>query len=69
MLTDQTKTYEASLLLGVETDTEDAGGKICRNGSPLYSSRIVGVCEIVSGRTDAGASHVLGAEKKRQEAV
>ena len=28
MLTDQTKTYEASLLLGVETDTEDAGGKI-----------------------------------------
>ena len=28
MLTDQTKTYEAVLLLGVETDTQDAGGKI-----------------------------------------
>lgn len=28
MLTDQTKTYEAELLLGVTTDTQDAGGKI-----------------------------------------
>lgn len=28
MLTDQTKTYEAVLLLGVTTDTQDAGGKI-----------------------------------------
>ena len=30
MLTDKTKTYRAVLLLGVETDTQDAGGQILR---------------------------------------
>ena len=34
MLTDKTKAYRAVLLLGQETDTQDAGGQVLRRCSP-----------------------------------
>lgn len=44
MLTDQTKTYEASLLLGVETDTEDAGGKILQEREVRCTAAELSAC-------------------------
>ncbi len=41
LLTDKDKTYEAVLLLGVETDTQDTSGKILRESTVNLSKEII----------------------------
>ena len=63
MLAGETKTYEAVLLLGVTTDTQDAGGIIREKSSGvLHRGRSAQMCGSLSGGTASGPSHVFGPE-------
>lgn len=50
MITDWTKTYEAVMLLGVETDTQDSTGKVLKESPVNVDKRqILDVCSLFEG--------------------
>ncbi len=68
MLTDKDKTYEAVLLLGVSTDTQDAGGEVLGTSDTagLGEEEVREAIRKLRGRIRPGSADVFGAESRRK---
>lgn len=70
LLTEKEKTYEAVLLLGQETDTQDISGKILRTEEVKVSPEAVReAVESFQGSYDQVPPHVFRFEDKGKEAL
>ena len=71
LLTDKEKTYQAVLLLGTVTDTQDTTGEVLANASGCLQRRgsLMRLLARFTGDYSSGSADVFGSESKRKKAV